>query len=225
MELTRQKPIIDISKVTDEIHIIGGGATGSNVALSLVKMGLIPHVWDYDKVEEHNLCNQMFFEKHIEELKVNAIQEVAELSGGDIIPHEDKVVKGNIRKIKGIVFVLVDSMSSRKTIYEGLKMNVKCKLLIETRMGGKFGNIYTINPLNIHHCKEYEQTLYSDEEVVSESACGSSVSIFPTANIISNLAIWQFINYINEKEYSNDISINLEDLDLLEFKYKGGLSS
>ena len=63
----RQSSIINIENYRDnKITIVGCGAIGSFVAISLAKMGLTKfEIWDHDKVEEHNLPNQFFFDGDI----------------------------------------------------------------------------------------------------------------------------------------------------------------
>jgi len=63
LDTTRHREIIDPSRVTTPIHLIGCGAVGSWTALQLIKLGLrTVHVWDGDKVAEHNISNQAFYQ-------------------------------------------------------------------------------------------------------------------------------------------------------------------
>jgi len=225
-DYTRQIDVFDNQNFTTPVHIIGAGATGSWVVLMLAKMG-IPniHVWDFDKVEEHNLPNQAFrseFEVYDEDNidttstdigrpKATAINDVCyNMTGNDfqIKSHIERV--DGSQRLSGIVFMLTDTMSSRKEIYEkAIKNKVNVKLLIETRMDLRGGFVYCIDPSNPVHQEQYEQTLYTDEESV-KSACGTSQSLIATAMEISAKAVWQLIKFHNNTPIPNCISIASE---------------
>ncbi len=69
----RQVGLVDIQSFRDNtIAIVGCGAIGSYVASSLAKMGLTNfNLYDFDKIEVHNLPNQFFKEKDVGKYKVN----------------------------------------------------------------------------------------------------------------------------------------------------------
>ena len=49
-----------------EVHIIGVGAVGSFIALTLAKLGLQKlTIWDFDTVEETNVANQVYTQKDV----------------------------------------------------------------------------------------------------------------------------------------------------------------
>lgn len=192
------------------VDIIGCGATGSRIVLSLAKLGIKTiHVWDFDKIEEHNIANQAFGNNHIGMMKVEAMaQIVKEQTGTEIVAHPDKV--DGSQTLGEYVFLLTDTMASRKEIYtNGIKFRPFIKALIETRMGADNGRIYTISPSSVEQCQEWENTLYDDDEA-ERSACGASITVGPTAETISGLAVWQFIRYYNwslngEDEPENEV--------------------
>jgi hypothetical protein len=118
-------------------------------------------------------------------------------------------------------------MESRKVIYEeNLKLKPHIQVVIETRMSTDNGRIYCFNPSSILEAKSWEDTLYSDEEVTEVSACGSPISIGPTADIISGLAVWQFIRWFTlninggEDEPDNEIIFFLRPLTILNSRFK-----
>lgn len=197
------------------IDVIGAGATGSRIALSLAKLGVSNlHVWDFDEVESHNIANQIFRLKDIGSKKVDALAEIVEESTGLKIHIHDEKVDGT-QKLGEVVFVLTDTMASRKEIFEkGLRLKPWTKIFIETRMGVSDGRIYSINPLKPSEYKAYEGTLYADE-VAEVSACGSKTSVGPTAEAISAAAVWQFILWWKREQgeevedYFNEIIFGL----------------
>jgi hypothetical protein len=100
-------------------------------------------------------------------------------------------------KLGDVVFLLTDTMASRKEIWNKcIKFKIDTKLMIETRMGVDEGRIYTINPLDPADVSGWESTLYDDKET-PRSACGAVPTVGPTADIVSGLAVWQFMRWFS----------------------------
>jgi hypothetical protein len=179
------------------VDVIGAGATGSRIVLSLAKLGIANiHVWDFDIVESHNIANQAFGRADIGKPKVEALQQlVKDQTGLTINIHNEKV--DGTQELGDVVFVLTDTMASRKQIWEkGIRFKMRTKLMIETRMGADEGRCYTICPTARAQVKGWESTLYGDE-VAQVSACGSSITVGPTAEYLSGLAVWQLIRWFS----------------------------
>lgn len=177
------------------VDVIGCGATGSRIVLSLAKLGVENiHAWDFDRVEPHNVPNQAFVLEHIGALKVDALASIVRASTGTTIAVHPEAVDGS-QSLGEIVFVLTDTMASRKEIWlRALKFKLATKLVVETRMGADQGRVYSVNPSRPGHIKAYEETLYADD-VAEVSACGASVSVGPTAEFLSGLAVWQLVRW------------------------------
>ncbi len=180
------------------IDVIGAGATGSKVVLSLAKLGIQNiHVWDFDIVEAHNIANQVYGNDDVGQLKVEALKQlVLRQTGTQITTHAERV--DGSQELGCVVFLLTDTMASRKEIFEqGLLFQLRTKLVIETRMGADSGRIYAFNPSQLPEVNEesgWQSTLYSDD-VAAASACGASISVGPTAGIVAELAVWQLIRW------------------------------
>jgi hypothetical protein len=204
----RQLDLFSPEKFGDkEVHVVGAGATGSYVAYLLAKMGVRNlHVWDFDDVETHNLPNQIYRLKDVGRPKVDALREIiSDATGIEITAHNEAVVGGTA--LKGIVFLLVDSMNVRKDIWNGsLKFKFLVELMIETRMAIDNGRIYAIRPSRPADIKLWEGTLYSDEEA-EESPC-TSRCIAPTVTYIASLAVWKLIKFFNGEEFERELIIS-----------------
>lgn len=177
------------------IDVIGAGATGSRIVLSLAKLGLENiHVWDFDVVEAHNIANQIFGNDDIGKLKVDALYDIVlKQTGLKIHKHAERVDGKQV--LGDVVFLLTDTMASRKEIWQkGIRMKLRTKLMIETRMGADQGRVYTVIPTRNAHVKGWEATLY-DDAVAEVSACGTAVTVGPTAEVVSGLAVWQMIRW------------------------------
>lgn len=210
-DFSRQANILNPEEFNRPIHIIGAGATGSWVAFTLAKMGLTNiTVYDFDEVGMHNLPNQMFGLTDINKNKALSIKNIIRRFTGFNIKARTQKVEGG-QPLQGIVFVLTDTMKSRKDIYNmSIKNNPNVDLLIETRMDLRGGRIYAIDPKNRYMCKQYEGTFYSDDEA-EVSACGVSQTVLPTALAITSNAIWKLLNYINGEPFFNETIMDLSN--------------
>lgn len=186
------------------VDVIGCGATGSRIAVSLAKLGVTSiHIWDFDKVEEHNVANQMFGNDHVGQQKVAALADIIMTQTGTEVEAHDEEVDGS-QPLGEYVFLLTDTMKSRKEIWEkGIRFRPFIKLMVETRMGADNGRVYAVNPCSPSHKDEWEGTLYDDEEA-EVSACGASTTVGPTAEIISGMAVWQFIKFYRWSQEGGD---------------------
>lgn len=209
MNYSRQFDAFDAETFNDQVHVIGAGATGSWVALLLAKLGVKNlHIWDFDKIEEHNLPNQAFNFGQIGEYKAEAITSniLSMVEETNIKYHNERVDKNT--RLSGYVFMLTDTMSSRKELYENVfKFNPAIKLFIETRMALDGGIIYSVNPMNIEELDKYQGTLFDDDNSET-SACGASKSIVTTAVAISSMAIWQMLNHVNKDEVTFEMFLS-----------------
>ena len=197
IDFKRQSSIISPAEFNasgKRIDIIGAGATGSYVALQLAKMGLVNiHVWDGDVVEAHNLPNQLYGLSDIGRPKVEALRDIVkQLTDVDLQIHNEFVKD---QQLGNIVFLLTDSMSSRKEIYENcMKYNPDTEICIETRLSATQGRIYAFNPTDTMFQTMWEDTLCTDE-VAEVSECGTTIVMGASSSMVASVAVWQMIKW------------------------------
>ena len=92
-DFSRQVNVFNPNEFKTPIHIIGAGATGSWVAFSLAKMGIENiFLYDFDTVGMHNLPNQMFSLRQIDQNKAIATaKNIRNFTGYNIKPRNVKV--------------------------------------------------------------------------------------------------------------------------------------
>lgn len=224
MDISRHREIINPYNLKDKITIIGCGATGSWVATILAKMGFNNiTLYDFDKVEEHNLPNQNYEICDVGKFKVDAIAEKMKKYNDEDIDVTKKIEECNAKSnLEGIVFLLTDTMKSRKEIYENcIKNNPNVRLLIETRMGVDQAMIYTISPTDYACLKNYSQKFY-DDDIAETSFCGTSLTLLPTAMSVASQAVWQLIDFLNNDDIinNNEIIINYRNMDSFKQKFE-----
>lgn len=231
MDFSRQMTVFDPGKFKEPVHVRGCGATGSWLAVMLAKLGVQDlHLHDFDIIEEHNLPNQLFYaytdipygggetdtysDGQVGVNKALAASDIVKWFGDvDAKVHKEAVTEAT--PLSGIVFMLTDTMKSRKDIYLGqLRRNENVKLLVETRMCLEGGRVYAIDPCSRVEAREYERTLYTDEESVV-SACGISQSLAPTAAILAGYAVWQMLKWHNSEELDSEIILDARNMVLL----------
>lgn len=190
----RHDYIFDSDTFATQVHLIGLGATGSKIAIELAKLGIkgeLLHLWDYDKVESHNISNQLFGLQDIGKYKAEAVADIIKRDTGTEVNVHVEEVKD--QTMKGIVFLLTDTMKSRREIFENsIELNPNINAVIETRMGTDSCRIYTFDPVDANECKRWSETLCGDD-VAEVSSCGTSISVGPTSSWIAGSAVWQFV--------------------------------
>ncbi len=216
MDITSHESLLDVRKSQEQIHIIGCGAIGSHIALSLAKLGFENLIlFDFDQVESHNIANQAYHWPHVDLPKVEALRAVLQVQTGLELPAHNVVDKRVDAKerLNGIVFLCVDSMAARKEIFNGCcKLKPAVNLMIDVRMNPWDGRVYIINPGNIEHCTFWESNSdYTDENAnVPRSACGRNISVGPTAIIIAEMAVIQFMRWCRHTRMQEDLDIPIE---------------
>jgi len=207
IDYIRQSGIVNIESFRDnEIAIIGCGAIGSFVAASLAKMGLTRFtLYDFDKVEAHNLPNQFFREEDIDFSKANATEMLMMQFNSLCIINEKNKYKGELLKTP-IVISCVDNMDIRKQIFKACKKDKKVQLFIDTRMGGLQGQVYTIDMDKKKEIKNYEKSLFSQKEAV-QLKCTERSIIFTVLGMAS-VVCSQIIKCFNEEKIRNYIVLD-----------------
>ena len=222
IDTMRHRSVFDPAEFNFPMHVIGAGATGSRVFAALIELGMKRiNVYDYDTVESHNIANQIYTAEDIGGLKINGCARFAKrkVGSGNILPaginvRECKVTREyiNSHSWDGVVFLLTDTMQSRREIFDALaarcielngpnstggQMRRVPLLIIETRMGSTHGSVFTVNPFDSNQCEQWRSTLVDDEDedAIELSPCGTALSVGTTASLIANYAVWQMMQF------------------------------
>jgi len=71
----------------------------------------------------------------------------------------------------------VDSMSSRKAIFESFLMSPSARFFIDGRMAARFGQVFFVDKGDRETVENYEKSLFSDEEAMP-LPCTEKATIF-----------------------------------------------
>lgn len=207
LDVSRHAPIIKPWEHEEKITLIGAGATGSRIFMALIEFGFTNiDVIDFDRVELHNLANQAFVTEDIGKLKVDALRDRYIAKTGDQPPESMRFIEGRMpldgHTLEGTVFLLTDTMSSRREIFEAcLKDNFLVTRCIETRMASLYGNVFMFTPADEFQANKWVATLIDDSQG-EVSACGTSISVGVTASLIANNAVMNMVNAMTNPEGS-----------------------
>ena len=202
---SRQKDTVPADRLADcKATVIGVGAIGRQVALQLTAMG-VPclQVIDFDTVEESNIASQGYFEDNLGKLKVRATAEICHRINSNL---EIYVVENRFRRSEqtgNIVFCTVDSIETRKLIWQAVKDKVSC--FIDARMSTEV--LRVITACDARSRKYYPSTLFAAEEAFA-GPCTAKTTIY-CANIAAGFMLAQFTKYLRQLPIDYDIQLNL----------------
>jgi len=189
------------------IVLCGAGAIGSNLADTLARQGV--HrltVIDKDRVEEHNISTQTFFEEEIGSKKADAVKNrIYDAVGVEVDAVGRELDAGNIAKLlRGAALVIdgFDNSASRQLITDFCrKENIAC--------------------LHAGLAADYAEVLWNDNYRVPKDAVGPDVCDYPMArNLIvlcATVAAEVAVRFIAEGQQENytitfgDLRINAEE--------------
>lgn len=195
----RQKDLFDPVNQKYKVVILGAGSLGSFIALNLAKLGFNDlTVYDFDKVEEHNIPNQFYRLDDVGKMKTEALKEIIkQFTNIDIKICNEKVTKKTQLPVDldNIFVVTFDTLEARKMAYELLKdYNFK---VLDVRAGGEEYNIQTISTGEEEDLKKWEKSF---DITPTELPCGARSIIYTNLSVASEVCnIIKKIN--NDEEY------------------------
>lgn len=202
MDLSKSYEFFQPEKVTERIHIIGCGSVGSTIAENLARCGIKKMtLWDFDKVEAHNIVNQMFREADVGKTKAEALKDIL-LEINPDIELKLKPNGWNGEMLSGYVFLAVDSIEIRRKIVEQHMNNNNIKAMFDTRTLLTGAQLYAANWSEYKSKKDFLATMqFSHEEAAAEtpvSACGITLGVATTVRIAAALSVNNFIKFVKD---------------------------
>ena len=204
MRYSKILPVGKFSKPEAGCTIIGVGAIGRNIAISLAQVGIGRlEIWDDDLVDEVNLGTQGYRPDQIGQSKVNALATDLKAINPEIkLFSRDLRYSETDRPACPNVFVCVDTMAGRTSIFKSLTKLPN--LLIDCRMSPECYRIITIGS---SYKFNYKETLFPDNEAVQESCTAKST--LHCAQSAASAAITQFTKHLRKMPIDHDFTYNL----------------
>ena len=206
MDLSKSYEFFQPEKVTSRIHIVGCGSVGSTLAELLVRCGVTKlTLWDFDHVEPHNISNQMFRNKDIGKLKVEALRDILL----EINPEaEDDIVlkpegwQGKL--LSGYVFLCVDSIDIRRKFVEQHMDSTFVNAVFDFRTLLTSAQHYAADWKNRTQKQNLLKSMqFTHDEAAAEtpvSACGVTLGVVTTVRSICELGVNNFLNFVKGNE-------------------------
>ncbi len=202
---SRQADIVPRKRILDcKATVIGVGAIGRQVAIELAAIG-VPHIQliDFDVAEVSNIASQGYFAKDIGRPKIDATCDLLRQINPDL---KVELVFDRFKRsadIGNCVFMCVDSIETRRHIYNALKDNVL--FFCDGRMSAEVLRVITA-------CDEksreyYPTTLFSSDQAHT-GPCTAKTTIY-CANIAAGFMLAQFTKYLRLLPIDPDIQVNI----------------
>lgn len=202
MDLTKSYEFFKPEKVTERIHIVGCGSVGSTIAENLARCGLTKFtLWDFDRVEKHNVVNQMFGQKDVGELKVDAVKRlILDINPEAEADIETKPDGWNGKSLSGYIFLCVDNIELRRKIVEEHQWNPAVKAVFDVRTMLTGAQHYAANWSDTKMKKDLLASMQFSHEEAAEatpvSACGVTLGIVTTVRLISAMCVNNFLKFV-----------------------------
>ena len=205
MDLSKSYEFFQPETVDGRIHIVGCGSVGSALAELLARCGLTKlTLWDFDRVESHNISNQMFRSHDIGKLKVEALRDIlTEINpeAKDDIELEPNGWHGKI--LSGYIFLCVDNIDIRRQIVESHMNSPYVKAVFDFRTLLTNAQHYAADWGNFRQKKNLLASMqFTNEEAMAEtpvSACGITLGVVTTVRSICELGVNNFLNFVRGK--------------------------
>lgn len=205
IDLSKSYEFFQPEKHDARIHIVGCGSVGSTVAENLARCGVTNMtLWDFDKVEPHNLANQMFRQQDIGKPKVEALLDILQEINPEVVNKVELKPEGWQGKLmSGFIFLCVDSIELRREIVEKHMDSPYVKAVFDFRTRLEDAQHYAADWSDYKMKQDLLKSMnFSHDEAKEEtpvSACNVTLSVCPTVRIICAYGVSNFMNFWNGK--------------------------
>ncbi len=210
MRFERQHDLLSQEKLAEQrILIIGVGAVGRQVAISLAAMGAKNiRICDMDIVDESNIATQAYPSQDVGQKKVvSLIKTMRSLDHESNSSFMEDGEAWNPRRYieynPTIVFSCVDRMDVRRSIFLFCKKN-GTPLFLDGRMLAEMGHVFCYDSTDIDG---YESTLFTDEQAL-QGRCTARGTLY-MANILANLMVGKMSLSLRGLKDSNKYTYNI----------------
>lgn len=183
--MSRHTPKVHEKLKKGKVAIAGVGGLGSNVAVSLARVGVgYIKLIDFDIVEPSNLNRQQYFIKQIGMNKVDALKQTLQEINPfiKIVTISEEITKDNVEKIFEDVDIIVeafDNANNKAMLVNEVLTKFKDKKIISgSGMAGIYSN-------NIIETKKINSRLYICGDFVNEAKVGDGL-MAPRVSIVAN---------------------------------------
>lgn len=202
MDLSKSYEFFQPEKDDTRIHIIGCGSVGSTLAENLARCGVTKMtLWDFDRVEAHNICNQMFRQQDVGRLKVEALKDILMDINPEIADSLELKPDGwQGKMLSGYIFLAVDNIDLRRKFVEQHMDSPYVKAMFDFRTLLESAQHYAADWRDYKMKQDFLKSMqFSHDEAKSEtpvSACGITLGVATTVRLICALGANNYINFV-----------------------------
>lgn len=214
MDLTKSIEYFNPTDVRAKCHIIGCGSVGSTIAELLVRLGITKFaLYDFDRVEPHNLANQMFKHSDIKSAKVDAVKRIITEVNPEAEPTIEIYPEGYTdQRLNGYVFLCVDNIDLRREICTKHRMNRSIKAVFDFRTRLEDAQHYAANWGDMKQVDNLLKTMdFTHDEAHAATpvtACGTELGVAPTVRMVCTLGVSNFMNFVRGVPMKNIVVCN-----------------
>ena len=223
MDLSKSYEFFQPDKDAARIHIVGCGSVGSTVAENLARCGVTKMtLWDFDKVENHNIVNQMFRQQDVGRTKVDALKDILMEINPDISKDIELKPDGwGGKLLSGYIFLCVDNIELRREIVEKHMDSPYVKAVFDFRTLLESAQHYAADWSNRDMKQNLLKTMQFSHNEASEetpvSACGVTLGVATTVRAICALGVANFIRFSKGEGIKKFINVDLSSFILDAF--------
>lgn len=221
MNLAKSYEYFAPEKDTSRLHIIGCGSVGSTLAENLARCGLTNFtLYDFDRVEQHNIVNQMFRAKDVGRLKVDALRDIlVEINEECETTIQTKPQGWQGKLLSGYIFLCVDNIELRREIVEKHMNSPFVKVMYDFRTGLESAQHYAALWEDPKAREDFLNSMsFSHDEAKTEvSACGVTLGLCPTVRVICAYGAANHINFVNGKGLKKMVAADIFGMNTLAF--------
>lgn len=163
------------------VRLIGTGGIGSLTAVMLAKMsdGDVM-IFDDDTVDEINIATQFYRTEDIGRNKANAITELSNQFSDTVqfFPVPERYPSSR-QKPAWMVISAVDSIKSRKAIWQDLRLMADWKWYLDARMGAEKFDLYCVSREDIQWYSSLLSKQY--DELIPDEPCTAKATFYTAA--------------------------------------------
>jgi len=194
-QFDRFKDLDWFSNDNESVVVGGAGGISSWTTLFLTRAGFNPIVYDFDRIEPHNLGGQLYRGLDINKFKTEALSNIIEEFAGTTISTFNTEFNHNAMTHTFMISGF-DNMKARKHMFEvwqkSIPNSMVTPLFIDGRLEAESFQIFCVKP---HNIEQYKQHLFSDDEV--EDAPCTRKQTSHTASMIASHIVAFFTNHIS----------------------------
>lgn len=186
----------------ESVMIGGAGGIGSWLTFFISRAGFKPILYDFDRIEAHNLGGQLFKSSDIGLYKVEAVRRLVK----DFCDTEISILSEPITRNSPyhyFMFSAFDNMEARKIMFDlWKKSHSNCPvtpLYIDGRLEAEQLQIFCVTPENMHI---YEERFLFEDSLIEDLPCSFRQTSHTAAMIAAHMTgfFTNHITNINERE-------------------------